>query len=46
MTKRLEMQEEIEKNIIRVGGFLMSPHGLWDLTRDGTHAPCSGSMES
>ena len=29
--------------------FLAAPHGMWDLsslTRDRTHAPCSGSAES
>ena len=30
-------------------GFLAAPCGMWDLsspTRDGTRAPCSGSVES
>ena len=33
--------------LILVGGGML--HGMWDLsspTRDGTHAPCSGSSES
>ena len=35
--------------LLSLSFFLATPHGMWDLsspTRDGTRAPCSGSVES